>query len=144
MTITLHLSVTMRNQGRGLNLALWIVQGLLGLTFVGTGLWKLVTPVPRLAAVFPWMGQVSPAFLSFTAVVDVLGGVGLVVPALTRIRPGLTPLAALGCAALQISAIVFHVTRGEAGNTPFNVLLVALSLFVAWGRWQASASDAGA
>jgi hypothetical protein len=46
----------------------------------------------------------------------------------------LTPLAAVGCAALQASAIVFHVSRGEAANTPFNFLLVALSLFVAWGR----------
>ena len=41
---------------------------------------------------------------------------------------------ALGCAALQISAIIFHVSRGEAASTPFNVVLVALALFVAWGR----------
>jgi hypothetical protein len=49
-------------------------------------------------------------------------------------KPGLTLLAALGCAALQVCAIIFHVSRGEAANTPFNFLLVALSIFVYWGR----------
>jgi hypothetical protein len=90
---------------KGLHVGLWLVQGLLGLTFAGTGIWKLVTPIPT-----------------------------LVLPSLTRIKPGLTALAALGCAALQASAVVFHFSRGEGANTPFNFLLVALSLFVAWGR----------
>jgi uncharacterized membrane protein YphA (DoxX/SURF4 family) len=117
-----------------LNIALWIVQALLALTFIGTGLWKLTTPIPKLAAVFPWMGQVSPAFLYMTGVFDVLGGAGVILPSATRIKPGVTVLAALGCAALQACAIVFHLSRGEAANTPFNFLLVALSLFIAWGR----------
>jgi hypothetical protein len=103
-------------------------------TFIGTALWKVLTPLTELAAMIPWAGQVSPAFLYTTAAVDLAGGVGIVLPALTRIKPGLTVLAALGCAALQVCAIVFHVARGEAANTPFNFLLVALALFVAWGR----------
>ncbi len=82
------------------------------------------------------MGQVSPSFLHFTAVVDTLGGIGVLLPSLTRIKPGLTVLAALGCVALQVSAIVFHFSRGEARNTPFNFFLVALALFVAWGRYS--------
>jgi hypothetical protein len=106
----------------------------LALTFVGTGIWKLTTPIPALAAKFPWMGQVSPALLNTTAVFDILGGLGVLLPSATRIQPRLTILAALGCIALQASAIVFHVSRGEAANTPFNFLLVALSSFVAWGR----------
>ena len=119
---------------KGLRLALWVVQVLLGVLFAGTGLWKLFTPVAELAAKIPWAGQVSSAFLVFIAVVDLLGGLGLILPAATRILPGLTWLAALGCAALQLCAIAFHVSRGEAAVTPFNVLLVALSLFVLWGR----------
>jgi hypothetical protein len=118
----------------GLGVALWIVQGLLALTFVGTGVWKLATPIAQLASKMPWMGQVSPGFLYMTAFFDILGGLGVLLPSVTRIRPGLTVLAALGCAALQVSAAVFHFSRGEAANTPFNFLLVALSLFVAWGR----------
>ncbi|MGA3124512.1 MAG: DoxX family protein [Polyangiaceae bacterium] len=119
---------------KGLHLGLWIVQGLLALTFVGGGLWKVATPVPELASKMPWMGQVSPSFLYTTAVIDILGGLGLVLPSITRIKPGLTVLAALGCVALQGCAIVFHVSRGEAANTPFNFVLIALALFVAWGR----------
>jgi len=122
---------------KSLNIGLWLVQALLGLTFAGTGIWKVATPIPTLAAAMPWMGQVSPAFLYVTAVFDFLGGVGLLLPSLTRIRPGLTVWAALGCAALQVSAIVFHFSRGEGANTPFNFLLVALSLFIAWGRRKA-------
>ena len=117
-----------------IGVALWIVQGLLALTFVGTGIWKIATPIPRLAAMIPWAGQVSPALLYATAVFDILGGLGILLPSATRINPRLTILAALGCVALQASAIVFHLSRGEAANTPFNFLLVALALFVAWGR----------
>lgn len=117
-----------------LSTALFVAQGLLALTFVGTSVWKLATPIAQLAAQIPWAGQVSPGFLYMTALFDGLGGLGVVLPSVTRIRPGLAVLAALGCAALQASAIVFHLARGEAANTPFNILLVALSLFVAWGR----------
>jgi hypothetical protein len=119
---------------KALNISLWIVQALLGVMFTGTGVWKLLTPVATLAAKMPWMGQVSPAFLQMTAAFDFLGGVGLLLPALTRIKPSLTWLAALGCAALQVCAVVFHLSRGEGANTPFNFVLIALSLFVFWGR----------
>lgn len=117
-----------------MNIALWLVQALLALTFAGTGIWKLVTPVSELAAKMPWMGQVSPGFLYLTAAFDLLGGLGLLLPWLTRIKPGLTALAALGCAALMLGAALFHVSRGEASSTPFNFVIMALSLFVAWGR----------
>ncbi|MET0795216.1 MAG: DoxX family protein [Polyangiaceae bacterium] len=117
-----------------LSIGLWLVQASLSITFTGTALWKLLTPVPKLAAMIPWAGQVPPAFLYLTALVDLCGGLGVVLPAITRIKPGLTALAALGCAALQLCAVAFHFSRGEGANTPFNFFLAALSLFVAWGR----------
>jgi hypothetical protein len=119
---------------RGLAVGLWIVQALLAATFVGTAIWKVVTPIPALAEKMPWMGQVSPTFLFATAGLDLLGGLGVLLPSLTRIKPGLTVLGALGCALLMTGAIVFHFSRGEGANTPFNFFLVGLSLFVAWGR----------
>ena len=131
-TVTKHHAT--KRASKGINIGLWIVQGLLTLTFVGAGIWKLATPIPELAAKMPWMGQVSPSFLYATAAFDILGGLGVLLPSVTRIKPGVTVLAALGCVALQASAIVFHVSRGEAANTPFNFFLVALALFVAWGR----------
>lgn len=105
-------------------------------TFVGSGIWKLTTPAPKLGETMPRMEQISSRFLSFTAVADILGGFGILLPSVMRIKPELTVLAALGCTALMGGAITFHVSRGEAANTPFNFLLAALSLLVAWGRWS--------
>lgn len=121
---------------RGLNSALWIVQGLLNLTFVGTGIWKVITPIPELAATMPWMGQVSPSFLQATAALDILVGLGVLLPSLTRIKPWLSVLSALGCVALMGGAILFHASRDELAKTPFNFFLAALAAFVAWGRYR--------
>lgn len=119
---------------KALDISLWIVQALLAITFVGTALWKLFTPIATLAAMMPWMGQVSPTFCHATALADLAGGLGVILPAATRIKPGLTVLAAAGCVALMASAIAFHFSRGEGANTPFNFVLLGLSAFVAWGR----------
>jgi hypothetical protein len=123
---------------RPIRTGLWVVQVLLSVVFTGTGLWKLFTPIPQLAAMIPWAGEVPAPFLHATAILDLLGGIGILLPAVIRVAPGLSVLAALGCAALQASAIVFHLFRGEAADTPFNVLLAGLAVFVFWGRrWTA-------
>lgn len=119
-----------------MNVAVWVVQVLLGVTFMGTGLWKVATPIAELGAKMPWMAQVSPAFLYLTGAFDFLGGAGILLPSITRIQPKLAVLAALGCAALMAAAAVFHFSRGEGANTPFNFVMLGLSLFVAWGRWK--------
>lgn len=124
-------------QSNALSISLWIAQVLLALLLAPTGLWKLLTPATELGAKFPWMSQVSPAFLHLTAVADLLCGVGVLLPSLTRVKPGLTIVAALGGAALMASAITFHLSRGEAANTPFNFVVLGLALFVAWGRRRA-------
>src|SRR6187397_3704250 len=115
---------------KAIHVGLWVVQALLSLTFTGTGLWKLLAPVSKLAAMIPWAGQVAEAFLQATAIVDLLGGIGVLIPSLTGVQPGLSAYAALGCAALQGGAIFFHLSRGEGANTPFNFVLVALAIFV--------------
>jgi hypothetical protein len=66
--------------------------------------------------------------------IDLAGGLGLLLPALTRIMPRLTPLAAIGCAVLQLAAMVFHASRGEFALLPLNVILFTLAVYVAWGR----------
>ncbi len=128
-----------RLTSNGLRGTLWVVQALLSLTLVGGAIWKLVTPIPQLAARMPWMGQVSPALLHTTAIADLLCGLGVLLPSITRIRPWLSVPAAWGCVVLMAAAIVFHVSRGEASKTPFNILLAALAVAVAWGRgsWAA-------
>ncbi|WP_129840208.1 DoxX family protein [Streptomyces sp. RFCAC02] len=129
---TLRRSRAGRSPG-GLGIGLWSAQGLLALTLVGGGLWKLVTPVEQVAEAFAWAGEL-PDLLHATAVLDILGGFGVLLPSLTRVRPGLAVLAALGVVAQMASAIVFHVARGEGADTGFDVVLAALALFVAWGR----------
>lgn len=120
-----------------LRFGLWTAQGALAATFVGGGLWKLTTPIDQLADSFPWVAEVSPALVHSTSVLDVLGGLGILLPSVTRIRPRMAVVAALGCAALQLGAIAFHAARGEAADTPFNVVMLAGALFVAWGRSSA-------
>lgn len=122
----------------GLSVALWIAQGLVALLLVGSGLFKLLTPIAQLTETFAWAGDVSPAVVYTAATFDILGGLGVVLPSLTRIAPRLTPLAALGCIALLATAAVFHFSRGEAANTPIAFVLIALAAFIAWGRWSAA------
>jgi len=119
---------------QALRIGLWTAQVLIFLAFGAAGLMKLFMPISELAAMMVWPGEYSPAFVRIIGLIDLAGGVGILLPALTRIRPGLTVLAALGCVALQICAIIFHISRGEAAVTPANFVLLALAAFVLWGR----------
>lgn len=118
-----------------LHVALWVTQVFLALLYIGTGIFKLVTPIATIAALWPWAGA-YPGLVRATALFDLAGGIGIVLPALTGIKPRLTTWAALGLVALQVLAIAFHLSRGEAANTPFNFFMLALALFVLWGRWS--------
>jgi uncharacterized membrane protein YphA (DoxX/SURF4 family) len=122
------------SSGRGVNVMLWIAQVLVSLTFIASGYVKFTTPIPELAKMMPWTGQLPVAFVRFIGLVDFTGGIGILLPALTRIKPRLTVLAALGCTVLQILATIFHLSRGEANVTPLNFVLLTLSVFVLWGR----------
>ncbi|MGJ4943711.1 DoxX family protein [Bradyrhizobium sp. HKCCYLS1011] len=117
-----------------LRIGLWIAQGLIFVAFGSAGLIKLFTPIPQLAAMMPWAGDYSETFVRVIGLIDLAGAVGILLPALTRIMPALTVLAALGCAVLQVFAMTFHISRGEAAVTPINLVLLALALFVLWGR----------
>lgn len=117
-----------------LRISFWIAQVLLFVAFGAAGLVKLLTPIPQLAAMMPWTGEHSETFVRTIGLIDLAGGLGILLPALTRIMPRLTVLAALGCATLQIFAIVFHIWRGEAVLTPLNLVLLALAVFALWGR----------
>lgn len=69
-----------------------------------------------------------------TGFIDLLGGIGIVLPALLRIQPRLTVYSAYGIIALMIAASIFHISRGEAGDIGFNIFTVALGVLVVWGR----------
>ena len=123
-----------QSASKALNAGLWIAQLLLGVVFIPVGFMKLSQPIADLAAMIPWVSQAPELFVRFIGLVDLAGGLGVLLPALTRIKPRLTVAAALGIVGLQLLAAAFHMSRGEASMLPLNVLLLALAAFVAWGR----------
>ena len=120
--------------GKPLKIGLWTAQVIVFALFTLFGSMKLFMPVKQLAEMWVWPGQVPTWFLHLTGILDVAGGLGVLLPAITRASPRLTVLAALGCTLLQIAAIIFHLSRGEAAVVPLNVVLLGLSVFILWGR----------
>ena len=112
--------------------ALWIVQGLLALLFLFAGGMKLVLPLEALTGPMPLPGL----FVRFIGVAEVLGALGLILPGLLRIRPGLTPLAAAGLVIIMIGATVTTLAGGDLAAALTSVVVGLLSAFVAYGRWR--------
>ena len=116
-----------------MNTALWIIQGLLALIFVVAGGVKLVVPMDQLVKQAP---QFPGLFLRFIGVCEVLGAVGLILPGLLRIRPGLTPLAALGLIGIMIGATAVTAATGSVVQAIFPAAVGLLLVYVAYGRWR--------
>jgi DoxX-like family len=117
--------------------ALWIVQGLLALLFLFAGGMKLVLPLEKMAGPIAFPGF----FLRFIGVVEVLGALGLILPGLLRIRPGLTPLAAAGLVILMIGATVVTLAGGDVAPALSPALVGLLAAFVTYGRWRVAPVD---
>ena len=121
--------------GRWRNVGLWAAQLAIFTLFVWVGYLKLTTPISVLATKWwSWTGEVPPSMVWTLGVIELLGGFGIVLPWLTRIKPALTVAAAVGCGLLQCCAIVFHAWRGETSVIWFNCLLLALAICVVIGR----------
>ena len=115
-----------------MNYALWIVQGLLAAIFLFAGGMKLVLPVEEMTKQMPLLGL----FLRFIGVAEVLGAIGLILPGLLRIRPGLAPLAAAGLVIIMIGATVLTLAGGDIALALIPLVVGLLSAFVAYGRWR--------
>lgn len=115
---------------------LWTAQLVLAFFLLFGAYMKLAAPADEVAKMMVWAAQ-YPNLKTFTGIVDLLGGLGILLPALTRIQPRLTVLAALGIVVLQVLAFGFHAARAEWPATPFNVILLGLAVFVLWGRSRA-------
>jgi uncharacterized membrane protein len=118
-----------------MNVVLWIAQGLLAVAFAGAGLMKTTRPKEKLVPVLPYTEDLSTGMLRFIGAVELLGAVGVILPAATGIAPVLTPLAAVGLGTIMLLAIVVHARRREPHAYPMNVGLLALAALVAWGRF---------
>jgi uncharacterized membrane protein YphA (DoxX/SURF4 family) len=117
-----------------MSIALWVAQVLLAVAFLGAGATKLSQPKEKLAKNMAWVEDFSQGTVRLIGALEVLGAIGLVLPALTGILPWLTPLAALGLVLLMIGAALTHLRRTEYGNIAMNAVLLVLAAFVAVGR----------
>jgi hypothetical protein len=120
-----------------MNILLWIIQVLLALLFLFAGGTKLVLPTEVLLAMGSPNQVVLPGwFLKFIGVCEVLGALGLILPGVLRIRPGLTPLAAAGLVILMIGATVVTIIGDGVLMALPAVVTGLLAAFVAYGRWR--------
>jgi uncharacterized membrane protein YphA (DoxX/SURF4 family) len=117
-----------------MNIALWIVQALLALLFLFAGGIKLVLPIEEMMKQMPL--SLPGWFVRFIGVVEVLGAIGLILPWLLRIRPGLTPLAAAGLVIVMIGATVYTLAAGDVASALMPLVVGLLCAFVAYGRWR--------
>ena len=120
---------------RSWNIAIWTGQILLALLYL-MGVWMHLFLSQEEAAAMGavWMSEFPIALPRFIDIMELLGVIGLILPAATRIMPHLTVWAAAGLLAIQPLAIVFHAVRGEFEPLPFNLIYVLLAVFVLWGR----------
>ena len=118
----------------------WILQTLLGIYFVATGVIHLVVP-DGLPGVLEWMYDLSTPLHWIAGLTEIAGGLGLVLPAATRIVPRLTPLAASGLVLIMLPAAVWHATRGEVQSIAGNLVVAALLVFIAYVRTRVHAIE---
>jgi len=115
--------------------ALWVVQVLLAAAFLVSGATKLSQPKEKLVKNWAWVEEFSQPTLRIIGVLEVLGAIGIVLPALTGILRWLTPLAALGLVLTMIGAALTHLRRKEYGPIAVTSVLLILAAFLAYGRF---------
>src|SRR5437588_7534125 len=118
-----------------MNIAIWVVQILLALAFALAGIMKVTQPIAKLAKNMGFVEDFAPWIVRLIGSLEILGAIGLILPAVTGILPWLTPLAATGLVFTMIGALITHGRRGEYSQIGINVVLLLLALFVAYGRF---------
>jgi uncharacterized membrane protein len=116
-------------------IAVWIVSGILALMYLFAGITKTFSPHEKLRTTMPWTDGATTLQVRIVGILEILGAVGLIVPALTGIAPILTPIAAVGLALIQVVAVGIHIRRGEAKALPLNIVLLAGAVFVEVARF---------
>ena len=118
-----------------MNVGFWVIQGVLALVFIMSGSMKLTRSKEQLAGQLPWVEDFSLPQIRVIGALELLGGVGLVLPALTGMMPWLTPLAAAGMVLVMIGASLTHYRRKEYSAIGGTAALFVLALLVVMGRF---------
>lgn len=118
-----------------MNIVLWIIQVVLGGMFLMAGTMKILRSKEQLATNMAWVNDFSQNTVRGIGILEVLGAIGLLLPAITGIMTWLTPLAAAGLVLTMIGAALTHARRGEYPMIGMNMVLLLLAAFVVYGRW---------
>ena len=122
-----------------MNIAIWIITGLIAVAFIGAGLMKVAQPRAKLAANgMAWTNDYSDAGVKLVGLAELLGGIGLILPAVTGIAPILVPIAAAALTVIMIGAVVWHVRANDTKGALPSAVLGILALVVAitrFGPW---------
>ena len=116
-----------------MNVALWVLQVLTAVAFGGHGFLMISGP-QRMAERVPWVSSLPAPVVRLLGLLEILGAIGVVVPAATGVLPSLTVAAAGALVAMMLLAMLFHLTRREWPNIGLNLVLGALAFAVAYGR----------
>ena len=122
------------NRPKALHIILWVAQIILGGMFIMAGVMKSTQPIVDLSKSVPWTANVPLALIRLIGVSELLGGIGLILPSLLRIKPIFTPVAAIGILLIMVFAMVYHVVSGETNVVGINIAFGAVAAFIAWGR----------
>ncbi|MEX0864799.1 MAG: DoxX family protein [Acidimicrobiia bacterium] len=123
------------------NQVLWILEWVFGLYFITFGITHYVLP-EGLPLIMEWMYDLDTNLHYLACGAEILGGLGLILPAVTRRWPGLVPLAASGLIAVMIGALIWHASRDEIPQMGNNVFLALVLAYVAYGRWKLAPLEA--
>jgi uncharacterized membrane protein YphA (DoxX/SURF4 family) len=118
-----------------MNAVVWVLQILLALAFVLAGVMKSTRPRQQLATSMGWVEDFSDNTVRTIGLLEVLAGIGLLLPAVTGVATVLVPLAAVGLALLMLLAALTHRRRGESQMIGINAVLLVLAVVVAWARF---------
>ena len=111
-----------------MSIVLWVLQILLGLQFFAIGVMHFFAPEE--------LPSLEPTLRLISGTAEILGGLGLILPSITKIQPKLTPLAAAGLTLVMILAAFFHLSQGDFWLLPIVLVIGGLTAFVAYGRWK--------
>lgn len=126
--------MTEKKTSKALHIALWVVQGLLAAAFGMAGFMKITAPIEQLAQNgMSFVTHYQTGTVRLIGITEILAALGLILPSALRILPKLTPLAALGLSVVMVLATQYHVSNNEE-SLP-SIILFALTVFVAWGRF---------
>jgi uncharacterized membrane protein YphA (DoxX/SURF4 family) len=117
------------------NVVVWVLQVLLALAFLLAGVMKVSQPRQKLATSMGWVEDFSDNTVRTIGVLELLAGIGLLLPAMTGVATVLVPLAAVGLVLMMVLAALTHRRRGELQMIGVNAALLLVAVIVAWARF---------